>query len=135
MLTAGAWALPCSHKRSGGTPGRSPHYHRYHSSKAVWENGGSDDGDPIRDNLATNGDLIDFMWLEPAESNVKVKKVQHFMAWFKAGTMGSPEVWIGNKERQVKTSAVRAFKKALIYRRFRVVYLPLSHHKCTVSEW
>ena len=42
--------------------------------------------------------------------------------------MGSPEVWIGDKEWQVKTSAVGAFKTALIYRRFRVVKSPLSPH-------
>ena len=52
------------------------------------------------------------------------------MAWFKAGVMGSPEVWIGDEEWQVKTSAVRALKKALIYRKLRVVHSPFSHHKC-----
>ena len=55
-------------------------------------NGELDDNDPIQDNLATSDDLSDFMWLEPAKSNVEVKKVQHFMSWFTVGVIGSPVV-------------------------------------------
>ena len=94
------------------------------------ENGGLDDENPIKNSFEIDGDVNDFTWLEPAESNVEVKKVQHFMAWFKAGVMGSPEVRIEDTEGQVKTGAVGAIKKALVYRRIRVVNLPLSHHKC-----
>ena len=70
-----------------------------------------DDENPIKNSFEIDGDVNDFIWLEPAESNVEVKKVQHFMAWSKAAVMGSPEVWIGDKEWQVKTGAATAFKR------------------------
>ncbi|CAM9506009.1 unnamed protein product [Sphacelaria rigidula] len=44
--------------------------------------------------------------------------------------MGSPEVWIGDTGWHVKNCAVRAFNKALMDRRFRMVNSPLSHRKC-----
>ena len=43
-------------------------------------NGGLDDGNPIKNSFEIDDDVNDFMWLEPAESSVEVKNVQHFMA-------------------------------------------------------
>ncbi|CAM9865095.1 unnamed protein product, partial [Sphacelaria rigidula] len=67
-----------------------------HIKSGQLENGGLDDGDPIQDSLVIKDGVSNFVWLEPAESSMEAKKVEHFLTWFKAKAMESPEVWVGD---------------------------------------
>ena len=43
--------------------------------------GGSDDGDPIQDNLLTDDYLSDCVWLEPVKSNMDATPVMFMYGW------------------------------------------------------